>query len=402
MQTKILIWAAAALAAVSCMEMGDAYAPAELNRLTVQAVYPEGTGQREGATVTIENINGGGTYSMTTDRQAQATAHLPNGIYRVMVRDVDGEDIYNGTQDKVHVNDEDITLQLTLKHSRAGVLVIKELYTGGCSKAPQEGTWQSDTYAILHNNSLLTYYLDGLCLGTLSPYNATGNNHWLDAEGRLPETFLPITQALLMIPGDGDDFPLEPGGDAVVCLRGAIDHTREYPLSVNLNKSDYFVCYDPALFPNTTYHPAPGDQVSQDRYLVIVIKTGQANAYTISNASPTFVIFRPQGTDIRSFVQDAANIPQEPGANDKAVAIPPAWVIDAVEVFDGRSSGNHKRLIDSIDAGYVTLSQPFKGHTVMRKRDQAASIDLGFEVLQDTNNSSEDFYERETQSLHEQ
>lgn len=400
MQTKILIWAAAALVAVSCMDLGEAYPPEDLHGFTVQAVYPDEFGLRENADVTIENVAGGVVYSLRTGKGGQVSTLLPNGIYRVMVSDADEKDIFNGTEDKVLVNGEDVTVRMTMKHSRAGALVIKELYTGGCSKAPKEGTWQSDTYVILHNNSLLPYYLDGLCMGTLSPYNATGVNHWLTG-GKLPESFLPITQAVLMIPGDGDDFPLEPGGDAVICLRGAIDHTREYPLSVNLNKSDYFVCYDPALFPNATYHPAPGDQITPERHLVIVIKTGQANAYTISNASPTFVIFRPQETDIYSFVKDAANVPQEPGSNDKAVAVPPAWVIDAVEVFDGRSSGNAKRLIDSIDAGYVTLTEPFKGHTVMRKKNEASSASLGYEVLQDTNNSSEDFYERESQSLHE-
>ena len=37
----------------------------------------------------------------------------------------------------------------------------------------------------------------------------------------------------------------------------------------------------------------------------------------------------------------------------------------------------------------------------MRREDQQASLQAGFEVLQDTNNSSYDFYEREVQSLHQ-
>ena len=400
MQNKALIFLAGLFLAVSCLNMGDPYADGELNTLTVQAVYPEGMAARGGAGVSIENIAGSVTYTLVTDASARAETRLPNGLYRVIVRDREGENVFNGTSDKVLVNGSDVQLTLQLKHSKAGALVIKELYTGGCSKAPEEGTWQSDSYVIIHNNSVETIFLDGLCMGTLSPYNATGVNHWKAADGSLPKDFLPITQAVLMIPGQGEDFPLAPGADAVVCLRGAIDHTQQYPLSVNLNKPDYFVCYSPTLFPNPTYHPAPGDQISPQRYLNIVIKTGIANAYTISNASPTFVLFRAKGTDIRTFVQDNANIPQEPGSSDKAVAVPPDWVIDAVEVFDGRSSGNAKRLIDVLDAGYVTLSEPFKSHTLMRKTDAAATQANGYEVLQDTNNSSEDFYERETQSLH--
>ena len=37
----------------------------------------------------------------------------------------------------------------------------------------------------------------------------------------------------------------------------------QYPviqgLSVNLNKPDYFVCYNSTYFNNTVYHPAPGN-----------------------------------------------------------------------------------------------------------------------------------------------
>ena len=76
-------------------------------------------------------------------------------------------------------------------------------------------------------------------------------------------------------------------------------------------------------------------------------------------------------------------------------------VVDAVEVFSGTSSSNSKRLETSLDAGYVTLSDTFLGHTLHRKVNEDMSNNAGYEVLMDTNNSSVDFYEREKQSLHE-
>ena len=81
--------------------------------------------------------------------------------------------------------------------------------------------------------------------------------------------------------------------------------------------------------------------------------------------------------------------------------VPFEWVIDAVEVFNGTSSSNTKRLVASLDAGYVTLSDTYLGHTLMRKTDEELSAASGYEVLTDTNNSLNDFYERQTQSLHE-
>ena len=188
----------------------------------------------------------------------------------------------------------------------------------------------------------------------------------------------------------------------MIALNGAIDHTAEYPLSVNLNRPDVFALYDSVLFPNATYHPAPGPLVQAARYLDIIIKTGQANAYTLSVNSPTFILFRaPSGVNIRDYVQLSEHQPQVPGGAEKVIAIPRDWVGDGVEVFNGGSSGNQKRLPATIDAGAVSLSETFKGRTLMRKADESLSAEQGFEVLQDTNNSTEDFYERETQSLHQ-
>ena len=400
MQNKILGLFAALVLVAGCMDNGEPYAPGSLNILTVKAVYPDGIAAKGGATVSVVEVSGITSYTVSTGADGSVVTEVPNGIYRITVRDRNEDFVFNATKDKLLISNENVSLDMELKASKAGAIVVKEIYCGGCSKAPKEGTYQSDTYIILHNNSLDTEYLDGLCMGTLSPYNSNAANPWV-VDGNLPD-FLPVIQAVLAIPGSGTDFPLEPGEDAVIALNGAIDHTAEYPLSVNLNRPDVFALYDSVLFPNATYHPAPGPLVQAARYLDIIIKTGQANAYTLSVNSPTFILFRaPSGTDIRDYVQQAQNQPQVPGSSEKVIAIPQGWVVDGVEVFNGGSSGNQKRLPASIDAGAVSLSETFKGRTLMRKADESLSAEQGFEVLQDTNNSTEDFYERETQSLHQ-
>ena len=400
MQDKIIAILSGLLVLTGCMSLGEPYTEG-LNAFSVTAVYPEGYAVRAGAMVTVESISGGITYSLTTDSSGSARTRLPNGIYRVRVTDREGQNVFNGSQNRVPVSGSSVEVSVPLLLSKAGTLVIKELYCGGCPRDPEEGTYQSDQYVILHNNDNLPVYLDGLCFGTLSPYNSNAANPWTGAGGALPD-FLPIIQAVWAFGGSGTSFPLGPGEDAVICLRGAIDHTAQYPLSVNLNRPGYFVCYNNVYFPNTTYHPVPGDQIARDHYLEVVIKTGQANAYTLSVNSPTFVIFRAQEVDIHDFVAVPENLVQVPGSSvDRVIAIPEEWVIDGVEVFNGGSSDNHKRLRDSVDAGYVVLSESFKGRTLMRKVDAEATAGQGFEILQDTNNSTEDFYERQTQSLHD-
>ena len=113
------------------------------------------------------------------------------------------------------------------------------------------------------------------------------------------------------------------------------------------------------------------------------------------------MIFRAEGTTIQEFVSKSENVIQKPGSDkDRIVCIPNEWVLDGVEVFNGGSSSNKKRISPSIDASYVTLSKTFEGRSLMRRTDENMSAKKGYEVLVDTNNSSKDFYERETQSLH--
>ena len=85
--------------------------------------------------------------------------------------------------------------------------MVKEIYCGGCSKAPQEGTYQSDQYFIIHNNDFETVYLDSLCFGTLSPYNSTSVNNWTDRDPVTGETvfpdFAPVVTVVWQLPGNG-------------------------------------------------------------------------------------------------------------------------------------------------------------------------------------------------------
>ncbi len=392
-----------------CAEI-DKEAPydTQLRTLTVTAEYPDGYAQyaREGVTVRVEDIDRGNSYTARTDQDGAARFTLTNGVYRVQMSDKADKDIFNGLADKVRLIGGDLSLNLPLAHSKAGTIVIKEIYCGGCKRLPFEGNYQSDKYIILHNNDSQVQYLDGICFGTLDPYNSQGTNVWISQDEATGATlfpdFVPVVQCVWQFGGTGESFPLQPGEDAVVVVCGAIDHTAQYPLSVNLNKAGYFVCYNPVYFWNTLYHPAPGDQISADRYLDVVIKTGQANAYTFSVYSPATVIFKPVGTTMQEYVQGADNVTQKPGSTvDRVVKVPLDWVMDGVEVYYGGSSNNKKRVPPAVDAGYVTQSSLYDGRTLFRRTDEEASAEAGYEVLTDTNNSSADFYEREKQSLHE-
>ncbi|MFR9651188.1 MAG: DUF4876 domain-containing protein [Rikenellaceae bacterium] len=387
----------------------EPYGSDALCNLNITVNYPDEYADYvvSGLTVSIKDIDRGGSYSASLNSNGYSTIQLSNGRYLVQYSSKHGSEIFNATADQVLLAGKDVDLVLNPLMSFSGDLVIREIYCGGCMKTPEEGTYQYDKYITLHNNSSNTAYLDGLCYGVLDPYNSQGSNVWLSYDTITGATIYPdelyLVQAIWQIGGDGTSFPLEPGEWAVICNSGAIDHRSQYQLSVNLNKGGYFVLYDNVLFNNTYYHPAPGDNISPDRYLNVVTKLGVANGWTFSVYSPAPVIFRPQNTTIQEYILEPDVIFQKPGSSvDKIARIPLDWVIDGVEVFYGGSSDNKKRFNPIVDAGYVTHSELYDGKTLFRYVDEEASAEAGYEILVDTNNSSTDFYERSEASLRDE
>lgn len=389
----------AALVSVSCVHLGESNPfSSSLRTISVQLEYPEGyeSSAREGVKVSFEEINNLTGYTVGTNSNALAEARIPCGLYRIKVSDRFEDNFFNGTIDKVSLS-ADRNLTLALSQSKTGTLIIKEIYCGGCPKTPADGKYQYDKYVLIHNNSPEVMYLDSLCFCTLYPYNATGTNKFTG----IPD-FAPVKQALWQIGGDGHTFPLNPGEDATICINGAVDHTKTYPLSVNLNKEQYFVCYNPVAFDNTSYHPVPGDQIRNNHILNLVEKLGEGNAFAFSMESPTVVIFKTKGIPVEEYIRMEGITIFEPGSTkERLVKLPWEWIMDGVEVFFSGRSGNQKRIRSDVDAGSIFLSATGLGRSLVRHIDQEESEKLGYEVLVDTNNSTEDFYERETALLHE-
>ncbi len=398
--TNILFWLPALLLAACTSAFPDNPWERETAILSIRPQYPESfpTEEKSKGTLRLSSRREDLSYECAADKDGVFSITLPKGSYRAVYNLTYESYIFNGVLDKIILGSSDTDIDLPLSVSKAGSLVIKEIYCGGCTKYPEEGNYASDSYIIVHNNSSQTEYLDSLCLGVIDPYRSIATNVWSDMD----IDYVPVVQAIWQIGGTGRSFPLESGEDAVIVIYGAIDHAATYSQSVNLNKEDYFVCYSTAYFPNPNYHPAPGDNIQSERILSVVIKTGQANAYTFAQASPAPVIFRaPQGTTVQEFLQNGESIIQKPGSSvDRIVKLPIDWVIDGVEVFE-KAGKNKKRLPSAIDAGAVDFSGPYQGHTLCRKTDEKSTSLCGYMVLQDTNNSTDDFYEREIQSLHE-
>lgn len=391
----------------ACTSFGENPYADDLRSLRVEVVYPEGYEHfmREGVGVVLQDKNNATSHTARTDAQGVAEFRVTSGQYRIAVTDIVSDDeMFNGMLNPLNLV-ADTRTRVELSFARRAELVIREIYCGGCP-SPDNAGYAFDKYVILHNNKEQTVYLDGLCFGFADPYNSSGGaNVWVTQDPVTGQTvfpgFVPVLEAVWEFGGGGTDFPLEPGGDAIIAVNGAVDHTKTYPASVDLNREECFVCYAENEYTNVKYHPAPGDRIQPSRILRLAVKLGRGTGYGFSQSSPAVLIFRPQGTSLGEFLEDPKHVVQKPGsANDKCALVPEQWVIDAVEVFTSPAD-KVKRFPAALDGGYVVLSTTKQGHALQRKINEGATAALGFEVLLDTNNSENDLVETEKASLHE-
>ena len=378
----------------------------------------------------------------TTDAKGMAHFKVPAGVYVASASTTikTGTNkllIANGTSGMIIVRGEEPTTTANIKMivSRMSQLVIKEIYNGGTMKDDGK-VFQADKCIILYNNSPQTALFDNLCIGFCSPYNSQANNKWYDKSGQLTyeaENYIPAIDGIWYFP---NTLTIEPYQQVVINCHGAIDNTLTYPNSVNYANPDYYCMYDPEVgYTNASYYPTPASVIPPSHYLKAV-KIGVSNAWALSITSPAVFLFQTQGTTPTAYATDVNNLTYIPNSAqtdiNKVLKVPCDWVLDGVEVFAaGYKSANIKRLTSDIDAGSVDLTNQH-GHTVYRNVDKTsteqmpenegklvygyslgvdastdpsgidaeASIKNGAHIVyMDTNNSTNDFHERQKCSL---
>lgn len=395
-----IIYLISIIALASCLNLRESNPYKEsLRELDVKLIMPsdfEGVSMEQ-VEVELTELNSNARFVQFCSSEGIANFKLPVGVYRATVSSLIAGEQFNASKSGIVLSESHNSCELDMIYVKSADILIKEIYCGGCTKAPKEGTYNRDAYIILHNNSNKTYYLDSLCFGCLDPYNSNSTPVWGSEID-----FAPIIQAIWQFEGSGQSLGLEPGADAVIAVHGAIDHAEQFPQSVNLNNSGYFAMYNNTYFTDVEKHLSPGDKIKADHILKVVVKMGIATSYTLSINSPAVVIFKAQGCSIEEFLAVDGSIVQKPSSSDRIAKIPYDWVLDGVEVFNGQSATNKKRLGPIIDASAIILSNTYEAKTLMRKVDAERSASAGYERLVDTNNSSSDFYESPIQSLHDE
>lgn len=390
--------------------------------------------------IMLRNTQTGSIFMAKSDETGKASFTTTPGIYEASATGHYADEgmaySYNGVAGQIAVRrGETVNVTITMKGIVRSQVIIKELYNGGCLADDGTTKYQFDKYVILYNNSSQPASLSNLCLGFLTPYNAQSTNNNYDAEGRLTYEagdFTPVLDGIWYFPST---LVIEPYEQVVVNIHGAIDNSQSYSLSVNFANPDYYCMYDPESgYINPKYYPTPSGLIPSSHYLK-AFRWSQSNAWPLSVTSPALLLFQTQGMSPAEYASQVDNIWYDGGEvkqTKQCLKIPNQWIVDAIEVFSsGYKDSSVKRLTADIDAGYVWLTN-YQGHSLYRNVDQAATealpenegkivynYSLGGDsstdssgidaeasirngahiVYQDTNNSTNDFHERQKCSL---
>jgi len=327
-----------------------------------------------GTTCTFENLVPG-KYSINISGKATNA----DGDEYIMSGSMTGYPI-----DKPAKTGEPLAINIEMKGSVKGSLVFSEIYYCG-SKPVNAFSYFRDQFYEIANNTNEVQYLDGLHFAhtdaisfdktmPIWPESDAGKYIYLDRVWKFP--------------GNGTDYPLQPGESCVVAQFAANHKLEMYnPTSpvdcstaefeFNMNNANY---PDQPAFDMIHVYYDGSETMTGMQYLTSVFGTG-------------YVIFRiPEGEtwdpvhDTSLQIKNAAD-----SYSDIFAKLPLEYVVDVVEGIRNESYVDAKNIPSVLDAGFVTIGDTYRGTGVVRKRDYETKAENGAILYQDTNNSTEDF-----------
>ena len=385
------------------------------------------------AGVTLTNTNTGDIYTQNSNENGVANfASILPGTYKIAVnKKMNAEEftatfgytppsseiIFNGAAENIMVNNITNNTSIELKTSRIGDLVIKQIYYAGSHTT--QGASFRDQFIEIYNNSNETVYADGLYIGqlygksniTVASYTqSNGQFDWSKSMGMTnpdkANTDYVYADYVFRIPGNGTQYPILPG-ESIVIAQSALNHKspllnndgepiniQNPDLTIDLSKSDFEAylgdfrkSYGETVYLYDIQNPAVQD--------LEIAYWGRAGYYSGNKdflmdnlGRDSFIIFR---------TNEFANYPDYADPSISVVTnttkffkqIPNSVIIDGVDLQHfNPSSQRPKMLPANIDATSINCDASFNSQSVIRK---VKSTFNGRKILEDTNNSSQDF-----------
>ena len=386
---KILITLLTVCALGSCVDFDDA---TQAVTVKIQVVMPDGFGAADVAGKAVTLSLNGQTTTAETDAGGVVTFRnivpdnydistswkMTSGEYAALTGSPSENATYTvsgslNAQMLSASNDTPIPLTTTVQKDQS--LLISKIYYEG-SKDANNRNYVAGKYLEIYNNSAETVNAAGLYIALMETESTIAY-----VPGQVPDTV--FGKQVFRIPAT-PAVNIEPGG-TLLLVNSAIDHTltAQNAYEYNLLDAD-FEAKD--IQGRTTNNPAT-------TALELVYTCYSALTYmNLVQGGPASVVIFATDEDVTQWPRIYA---YGKTRGNLFMEIPTSAVIDAVEVLKNYSQTgpdiNTKRLYGYLDAGYAYCSSAsgYSGEAVCRKT--AGVTDDGRTVLQDTNNSLNDF-----------
>lgn len=376
---------------VSCVDYSDTTQTINVDIRVEQPADATAQLALEGHTVTLTR-EGGGETTATTDANgiAHFTELIPD-VYTVSVSWPLSADEYRQATGDTEVNDgaivagsshsqlltTDMTaspMTLATQFTITRSLVISKVFYAGM-KDVNKKNYLAAQYIELYNQGDEAVDIAGMYLGLVESNASPAYTLEQIASGF--QDSVVVLKQLFRIPAATPHL-VEPG-QSVVITNSAIDHTANVGTPMNLSDADYEAKDAQGKTLNNPATPA--------LELVAISKMN------IGQGGPTGVVLFRSNAAVNSW-QKVYNYGKTSGSQWLAAGI--SQILDGVDILKYKNTGTidlaTKRLLPAIDAGatYIHSASGYNGETVYRKKSTRKGA-KGQYILQDTNNSTNDF-----------
>lgn len=381
----------------SCIDFNDA---TEAISVDIQVTSPEDypNANLQGHTITLS-----GTQTFTAVTDAQGIAHfegiVPNVYHASASWKVSAEEYAEATGKAVENKDYTISGSLTAQTFAAttstpiamgttisqdqSILIGKVYYQG--NKDDNNKNYQYAKYIELYNNSEEEYDVAGLYIALLESAVSSSK------PSAYPLQYLTdcvVAKQVFRIPAD-NPFKVAPGS-SVLIVNSAVDHaTKGSSKDPDLLDAD-FEAKDKNINKPHENNPAVPELIQ------LFTSYSTITYMNLVNGGPCSIVIFETDEDVAvDWMNNNLTYGYGLQSGTQYMKIPTRFIIDAVDImkYNGETGidTNSKRLFDYLDAGYAytEAKSGYDGRLVRRK--VASTTDDGRKILQDTNNSANDF-----------
>ncbi len=346
--------------------------------------------------LTLINVNSGVETIYELGSSTILPFDLEDGLYHILVvgevqyntENATGEQVFKtetvrAAYENVKVvgGKMDMEINLFLFKESTG-FVISEIFFAG-TRTPENKAYRRDTYIEIFNNTSEVLYADGLCIAN-TEFNTMHLRNELSPDIRADYTGVAY---VYMIPGDGIEYPIEPGEAFVLCDQG-IDHRTENSNSLNLSGAKF------EWFDGEAYDL----DVPEVTNLIQVVSSSKVYWPLNDRGLTSYILFKMDDVTPKQFANDFTysyeyvnnTIKPSKMMSVSTWKVPNDKIIDAVECSTP-SAFKWKALDPSLDLSWTHSGDGGDeryGKSVKRKVDR---MDGERKILLDTNDSGFDF-----------